>query len=121
MLSLPRLPDADRSKTAEAAKQRDSRFPCKECTYMPGFLDHAGSRRARFNAPVRVAFHHANSVSTLNSFKDFAPQWLACGLPCQRFVSGLAVRYDDSGPAWLAIHLLLRTFTFYSLRSLPAH
>ncbi len=27
----------------------------------------------------------------------------------------------DSGPAWLAIPLLLRTFTFYSLRSLPAH
>ncbi len=27
----------------------------------------------------------------------------------------------DSGPAWLAISLLLRTFTFYSLRSLPAH
>ncbi len=27
----------------------------------------------------------------------------------------------DSGPVWLAIPLLLRTFTFYSLRSLPAH
>src|SRR5258707_12232806 len=27
----------------------------------------------------------------------------------------------DSGPVWFAIPLLLRTFTFYSLRSLPAH
>src|SRR5258708_13049216 len=27
----------------------------------------------------------------------------------------------DSGPVWLAIPFLLRTFTFYSLRSLPAH
>jgi hypothetical protein len=34
--STPRLSDADRSKTAEAAKQEISRFPCKECTHMPG-------------------------------------------------------------------------------------
>ena len=27
----------------------------------------------------------------------------------------------DSGSVWLAIPLLLRTFTFYSFRSLPAH
>ena len=64
--STPRLPDADRSKTAKAAKQEISRFPCKECTYMPVSKTTQGRAGTRSNAPVRVAFRYANSVDTLN-------------------------------------------------------
>jgi hypothetical protein len=63
--STPRLPVADRSKTAKAAKQEISRFPCKECTYMPGSQTTQSRTDARTYAPFHVAFHYANSVSTL--------------------------------------------------------
>ena len=64
--SIPHLPDADRSNTAEAAKQEISRFSCKERTYMPGSKTTQGRTGARFIAPIRVAFRYANSVGTLN-------------------------------------------------------
>jgi hypothetical protein len=62
----PRLPDADRPTTSEAAEQEISRFPCKERTYMPGSKTTQGRTGTRAFAPVRVAFRYANSVGTLN-------------------------------------------------------
>ena len=59
---------------------------------MPGSKTTQGRAGTRTIAPVRVAFRYDNSVGTLN-IKAFAAQWLACGFPCQRFVSHLAVRY----------------------------
>src|ERR1700704_2869616 len=53
--STPRLPDADRSKTAQAIKQEISRFSCKERTYMPGSKTTQGRRGTRFIAPVWFA------------------------------------------------------------------
>ena len=64
--SIPHLPDADRSNTAEAARQEISRFSCKERTYMPGSKTTQGRTGTRFIAPIRVAFRYANSVGTLN-------------------------------------------------------
>ena len=52
--------------TSEAAKQEISRFPCKERTYMPGSKTTQGRAVTRTNAPARIAFHYAYSVSTLN-------------------------------------------------------
>ena len=56
---------------------------------MPGSKTTQGHRHSLYCA-YRVAFRHANSVGTL-LFKAFAAQWLACRLPCQRFVSHLTV------------------------------
>jgi len=60
---------------------------------MPGSKTTQGRTGTRAIAPIRVAFRYANSVGTPNYFKAFAAQWLACRLPCQRFVSHLATRY----------------------------
>src|SRR5260221_689863 len=54
--STPRLPDADRSQTAQAVKQEISRFPSKEGTYIPGSKTTHGRPSPRFIAPVRFAF-----------------------------------------------------------------
>jgi len=54
--TTPRLPDADRSTTSEAAKQEISRFPYKERTYMPGSKTTQGRPDTRSIASVRVAF-----------------------------------------------------------------
>jgi hypothetical protein len=49
--STPRLPDADRSPTADTAKPEISRFPVKERTYMPGSRDLAGpSKHSQYRA-----------------------------------------------------------------------
>jgi len=63
--SIPHLPDADRSKTAQAVKQEISRFSSKERTYMPGSKTTQGRAVTRTNAPARIAFHYAYSVGTL--------------------------------------------------------
>ena len=52
--STPRLPDADRPTTSEAAEQKLSRFPCKERTYMPGSKTTQGRTGTRAIAPIRV-------------------------------------------------------------------
>ncbi|WP_161557317.1 hypothetical protein [Acidisarcina polymorpha] len=43
-----------------------SRFPSKERLCMPGSKTTQGRPDTRKNAPVRIAFHHANGVGTLN-------------------------------------------------------
>jgi hypothetical protein len=54
------------TRTGDAApvKPKISRFPSKEHPHMPGSLTTPGRPSARFNAPVRVAFHLCDNVST---------------------------------------------------------
>src|SRR5271166_2647071 len=84
-----------------------------------------GRAGTRSNAPVRVAFRYANSVGTLNNLKLSRLDGWPAGSPVN--ASSRTSRYVTHdlgpawGPAWLAMSLLLRTFTFYSLRSLLAH
>ncbi|MHB1493964.1 MAG: hypothetical protein ACYCUY_00730 [Acidithiobacillus sp.] len=59
---------------------------------MPGSQTTQGRTGACDSAPPRVAFRHANGVSTLN-IKAFAAQWLAYPHPCQRFAPHLTVRH----------------------------
>ena len=56
---------------------------------MPGSKTTQGRPGTRSNAPARVAFRFSKNVGTLD-YKDFAAQWLAYSLPCQRFTSNLA-------------------------------
>jgi hypothetical protein len=108
--STPRLPDADHSAISQAVEQEISRFPCKERTHMPGSKTTHGRTGTHFIAPIRVAFCYADSVGTLNLFRVFAAQWLACRLPSQCFVSHLATRYATRGQSGL---LFLYCFDFH--------
>jgi hypothetical protein len=89
--STPHLPDADHSETTGAAGMEISGFPSKERLCMPGSKTTQGRPSTRKSVPVRIAFHHAYRVGTLNLFKAFAAQWLAYRLPCQRFAPHLAM------------------------------
>src|SRR5258705_12688256 len=60
------LPDADHSEKTGAVGLEISRFPNKERLCMPGSKTTQGRTGTRKIAPVRVAFHHANGVGTLN-------------------------------------------------------
>ncbi len=85
-----------------------------------GVSDHAGSARARANAPARMAFRHSNDVGTRDD-RPFAAPWPACTLPCRRFAGTLAgtdarLGADVDRYSFIAVdshHLLLA--------GLPAH
>lgn len=67
-----------------------SRFPCKELFHIPGSTTTPGQWGTRDVASHRAAFRLRNGVGTRNpSLRDAAP-WLACELPCRRFVDTLA-------------------------------
>ena len=83
--SAPRLPDADQRRRTALAGHEISRFPHKERLHMPGSQTAPGRAGARNSAPVHIAFHNEYSVGARFSL-TFAAQWLACALPCQRFV-----------------------------------
>jgi hypothetical protein len=55
---------------------------------MSGSTTTPGCPGTRANAPVRVAFRHANSVGAWDEV-PFAAPWLACALPCRRFACTL--------------------------------
>src|SRR5215472_10883536 len=56
---------------------------------MPGSPTTPGRPGTRARAPVRIAFRDLKRVGTQDS-TSFAAQWLACTLPCRRFVVTLA-------------------------------
>ena len=56
---------------------------------MPGSPTTPGRPGTRARAPVRVAFRDLKRVGTRDK-TSFAAQWLACVLPCRRFVVTLA-------------------------------
>src|SRR5271165_5641305 len=66
-----------------------SRFPYKERPYMPGSQTTQGRSDTRANVSDHVAFHETYGVGALR-FITFAAQWLACTIPCRRFVDILA-------------------------------
>lgn len=59
---------------------------------MPGSPTTPGRPGTRALAPVRIAFRDLKRVGTQEMI-SFAAQWLACTLPCRRFVPTLA---DDN-------------------------
>lgn len=59
---------------------------------MPGSPTTPGRPGTRARAPVRIAFRDLKRVGTQEMI-SFAAQWLACTLPCRRFVPTLA---DDN-------------------------
>ena len=85
-----------------------------------GVSDHAGSARARADAPARMAFRHSNDVGTRDN-RPFAAPWPACTLPYRRFAGTLAgtsarLGADVGRYSFIAVdlhHLLLA--------GLPAH
>jgi len=66
-----------------------SRFPYKECPYMPGSQTTRGQMDTCDSASICVAFHQTYGVGTPENF-TFAAQWLAYTLPCRRFAVTLA-------------------------------
>jgi hypothetical protein len=58
---------------------------------MPGSPTTLGRAGTRVIASARLAFRSYNSVGTQDE-NPFAAQWLACAIPCRRFVADLAVR-----------------------------
>ena len=95
-----------------------SRFPCKERPYMPGSTTTPGCPNARAGAFGHVAFRYTDSVGTRRLF-SIAARWLACMLPCRRFVGILADAYARLGAdadrySFIAVdlhHLLLAGLT----------
>ena len=87
--TAPRLPAADHDRVASLARHETSRVPRKERPRMPGSPTTPGRRGAGDSAPLRVAFRVSDGVGTRNIVL-FVAQWLACVLPCRRFVVTLA-------------------------------
>jgi hypothetical protein len=56
---------------------------------MPGSPTTPGHMSARAVAPIRVAFHVSNRVSTRDNI-SYAARWLAYALPYRRFARTLA-------------------------------
>ena len=84
-LAFPDPPAANCS----AGTDEISQFLCKELLRMLRFYDRvepAGDSRKR---PQRYCLPHSTTASALQ-MADYAAQWLACGLPCQRFSGALA-------------------------------
>jgi hypothetical protein len=60
-------------------------------------------------------------VGTLNWCFYFAAQWLACRLPCQRFVSHLAMRHALLRASFVCYSFPVRNFHSLLFVDLPAH
>ena len=87
---------------------------------MPGSPTTPGRPGTRDHAPVRVAFRDLKRVGARNS-TSYAAQWLACALPCRRFV--ITLTNDD---ARLGAEVVRYTFLAVDshhllLAGLPAH
>ena len=87
---------------------------------MPGSSTALSRPGTRADAPVRVVFRDLKRVDT-QRYTYFAAQWLACTLPCRRFVPTLA---DDN--ARLGAEVGRYTFLAVDshhllLAGLPAH
>jgi len=87
---------------------------------MPGSPTTPDRRGTRDRAPVRFAFHDLKRVGARET-TSYAAQWLACALPCRRFVITLT---DDD--ARLGTEVVRYTFLAVDshhllLAGLPAH
>src|SRR3982750_4272317 len=97
-----------------------SRFPCQELACMPGSLTTPDRPGARAGALARVAFRFGNSVGIRN-YETFAARWLACTVPCRRFVPGLAARHARLGADVDRYSFVVSDSHRLLLAGLPAH
>ena len=87
---------------------------------MPGSSTAPGRPDTRADAPGHVAFRFANSVGTRNSC-TFTAQWLACALPCRRFVITLTDHDARLGAEVVRYTFLAVDSHHLLLAGLPAH
>ena len=97
-----------------------SRFPCKECPYMPGSLTTPDRSGARTSAPARFAFRHLDNVG-VRELITFAAQWLACTLPYRRFADILADARARLGADVGCYSFIVVDSHHLLLAGLPAH
>ena len=84
------LPDAGHQAIQRPMVRLEiSRFPFKELAHMPGSTTAPSLQGTRDVAPYHVAFHRHKGMGTRDDV-NFAAQWLAYALPCQRFALPLA-------------------------------
>jgi hypothetical protein len=76
------------TRLSPLVEEETSRFPCKECAYMPGSQTTQSRSHARVCACDRFAFRRSDGVGAPDD--AFAAQWLAYTFPCRRFASSLA-------------------------------
>jgi hypothetical protein len=114
--TAPRLPDADRQ--CLAGQTQDLPVPVQGTSAHARVFDHAGPSGRSHSAPVRVAFHVSDHVSTRNIDLSRLNTWpvrtpVNASLPPSRETA------HDSGPLWIAMsfnvvdfhRLLLAGFT----------
>src|SRR3954469_14184884 len=118
--TAPRLPDADQTARGPVVGREISRFPGPERACMPGSLTTPDRPGARAGALARVAFRFGNSVGIRNH-GSFAVQWLACTIPCRRFVPGLAARHARLGADVISYSFVVSASHRLPLAGLPAH
>ena len=100
------------------ADPETSRFPHKECPYMPGSQTTPSSAGTRNIAPADFAFRQVNNVGT-RIYNGFAARWLAYTLPHRRFADVLTdacarIRGDVDCYSFIAVdfhHILLAGFS----------
>jgi hypothetical protein len=80
---------------------------------MPGSLTTPGCPSTRVGVLDHIAFRYLYSVGTQDI--PIAAQWLACALPCRRFIAGLAASDARLGADAVRCSFIERTFTDYSL------
>ena len=97
-----------------------SRFPRKECAYMPGSTTTPGRLSTRAGAHRRLAFRYTNSVGTRNWF-SIAAQWLACTYPYRRFADTLAGACARLGADVVRYSFIAEDLHLLLLAGLPAH
>jgi hypothetical protein len=101
------------------AEREISRFPCKKRQHMPGSLTTPGCSSTRVDVLDHVAFRYLYSVGTQDI--PIAAQWLACALPCRRFIFGLAANDARLGADVDRYSFIVSDFHRLLLASLPAH
>jgi hypothetical protein len=87
---------------------------------MPGSPTTPGRPGARDHAPVRVAFRDLKRVGARDSI-PYAAQWLACALPCRRFVIILTNDHARLGAEAVRYTFLAVDSHHLLLAGLPAH
>jgi hypothetical protein len=107
-------------RQAALVKHETSRFPRKERPHMPGSATAPSQTGARNNAPAHVAFRQQNGVGTQKK-ADFAAQWLAYAIPCQRFADVLADYCARLGDSVACYTFTVMDFHHLLLAGLPAH
>src|SRR3954454_2207387 len=97
-----------------------SRFPNKRRPHMPGSSTPPGRPCARADAHGRMAFRSLDTVGTRDKLA-YGAQWLACALPCRRFVCGLTAPYARLGADADRYSFIVMDLHHLPLAGLPAH